>query len=83
VDLYRLEKIDEEFLMELEEILEQKNGIILVEWADKLEKFWPKDCLRLYFDYCQHGRTVQIEVKIDILKKLVSRWSDCLQNSKN
>lgn len=36
IDLYRLEQIDELLWQEISELLEDKNNIILIEWAQKI-----------------------------------------------
>lgn len=74
VDLYRLEGFDKEFVMDLEEIAEDPNVILIVEWADRLENFWPQDCLKIFFDFCENGRIIQIESESSLVQKIVSRW---------
>lgn len=74
VDLYRLEDFDTEIIMELEEIIERKDGILVVEWADRFEGFWSKDCLKIFFDFCENGRIVRMESKDDLVERIVSRW---------
>ncbi|MEJ5229353.1 MAG: tRNA (adenosine(37)-N6)-threonylcarbamoyltransferase complex ATPase subunit type 1 TsaE [Pseudothermotoga sp.] len=76
VDLYRLDKLEEEFAMELEEIMERKDGILVVEWAGNFEGFWPESCLKIFFEFCKNGRTVQMESQEDLIEKIVSRWSN-------
>ncbi len=51
MDLYRLEKIDELLLHEIEEIMQNKKHIIVIEWADKMAEFLPKKCLKVFLDY--------------------------------
>ncbi len=74
VDLYRLENFDSELTMDLEEIIENKDGILIVEWADRLEGFWSEDCLKVLFDFCENGRMIQMESKNDLVQRIVSRW---------
>ncbi|MFN4190762.1 MAG: tRNA (adenosine(37)-N6)-threonylcarbamoyltransferase complex ATPase subunit type 1 TsaE [Pseudothermotoga sp.] len=74
VDLYRLEGPDKEILMDLEEIIEGRDGILIVEWADRFEGFWSQDCLKIFFDFCENGRMIQMEAKDELLQKIVSRW---------
>lgn len=76
VDLYRLEGFDKEFVMDLEEIIENHDGILIVEWADRFEGFWSENCLKIFFDFCENGRMIQIESKDDLVQKIVSRWSN-------
>lgn len=42
-DLYRIESYDEFFSIWWEEILENNTWIILVEWAEKIDKYWTPD----------------------------------------
>ncbi|MBT4917692.1 tRNA (adenosine(37)-N6)-threonylcarbamoyltransferase complex ATPase subunit type 1 TsaE [Candidatus Peregrinibacteria bacterium] len=36
IDLYRIESVDELLMHEIEEIMEAKNSLIVIEWADRL-----------------------------------------------
>ncbi len=75
LDLYRIEQQDHELLMEIEEALEQENSILIVEWADRLKKFWPRDFLRIHLDFCGDARNVTIECQDKkVLDKIASRW---------
>ncbi|MGJ8455379.1 tRNA (adenosine(37)-N6)-threonylcarbamoyltransferase complex ATPase subunit type 1 TsaE [Pseudothermotoga sp. U03pept] len=76
VDLYRLDKVEEEFSMDLEEIVERRDGILVVEWADRFEGFWPKGCLKILFEFCKNGRIVQMESQDDLIEKIITRWSN-------
>jgi tRNA threonylcarbamoyladenosine biosynthesis protein TsaE len=61
IDLYRLEQIDELLALELEEIMQNKNNIIIVEWADRMENILPKkriDVEILYID--ENSREIKI-----------------------
>ena len=40
VDLYRIEDIEQLFYLGLEEMLEEREGILVVEWGDSFEDFW-------------------------------------------
>ncbi|WP_245530489.1 tRNA (adenosine(37)-N6)-threonylcarbamoyltransferase complex ATPase subunit type 1 TsaE [Pseudothermotoga thermarum] len=75
MDLYRVEQPDEEILMEIEEALEQNNTVLIIEWADRIENFWPEKFLKIKFDFCDEGRTVLIECFDEkLLEKISSRW---------
>lgn len=53
IDLYRLEQIDELLALELNEIMQNKNNIIIVEWADRMQSILPEkrtDVEILYVD---------------------------------
>jgi len=49
IDLYRLESNDSIFF-DLEEIIEDEEGIVVVEWADKFKEFWPDEALKINID---------------------------------
>ncbi len=40
VDLYRIEKPEQLFYLGLEEMLEEGEGVLVVEWGDNFESFW-------------------------------------------
>lgn len=42
IDLYRLKKVDDILDLGLEEILQDKNSVIVIEWASRIKKFLPK-----------------------------------------
>ena len=42
-DLYRIEKYDEFFAIGGEDILENNTWVILIEWPDRIEKYWKAD----------------------------------------
>lgn len=49
IDLYRLENLNGVRQLGLEEIFENHNNIILIEWADKLGRLLPKKAVEIYF----------------------------------
>ena len=51
IDLYRLDSIDELLLHEINEILNNKNNIVIIEWADKMLHFLPKERIDIHFKY--------------------------------
>lgn len=50
IDLYRLENIEDIKNLGIEEILIDKNNVILIEWAEKIEKLLPDSALRITFE---------------------------------
>jgi tRNA threonylcarbamoyladenosine biosynthesis protein TsaE len=51
-DLYRLGSEDELFELGWEETIDDyKNGLVVVEWADRFPAAWPGDSLKLTFQY--------------------------------
>lgn len=51
IDLYRLDKEEDIFEAGIFEILNAEEGIVLIEWADKLEKYHPAECIELLFSH--------------------------------
>lgn len=51
IDLYRLEKIDELLWHTIQEILENKKNIVVIEWADRLEDLLPKKRITVHIEY--------------------------------
>lgn len=51
IDLYRLEIIDELLWMEISELIENKNNILIIEWADKLADKLSKHCVKVFLKY--------------------------------
>lgn len=50
-DCYRLKGLDELLLQEISEILENDDGIVVIEWAEKVDKFLPRHRIEIYFEY--------------------------------
>lgn len=61
IDTYRLENPSEILELGLEEILENKENIVLIEWAEKIEKYLPKDSTWIKFSHYDKGRLLEIE----------------------
>lgn len=75
VDLYRFEN-DLEVVMEIEETIERKDGVIFIEWADKLQNFWTGEEIKLILDFCKAGRILTIESQDErFISQLLERWS--------
>ncbi|MCK9186029.1 tRNA (adenosine(37)-N6)-threonylcarbamoyltransferase complex ATPase subunit type 1 TsaE [Candidatus Gracilibacteria bacterium] len=61
IDLYRLEQIDELLALELNEIMQNKNNIIVVEWADKMKNILPKKRIDVEISYTdENSRKIKI-----------------------
>lgn len=56
LDLYRLESMQGLRELGLLEILTDKNSIILIEWADKLGDFLPKERIDIQFSVTEDGK---------------------------
>lgn len=51
IDLYRTQTTDDLFSIGLDEILENKNNIVAIEWSEKLLELLPKKRIDLKFEY--------------------------------
>lgn len=59
VDLYRIRNATDIEGLGLQEIMEDKHAIVVIEWAEKIEKFLPKQTKRIYFTYRnEHEREI-------------------------
>ncbi len=56
IDLYRLEEIDELLLMEMEEIFENPQNIVMIEWADKLKEHLPAERIEIHLEYIDENK---------------------------
>ncbi|MDP3880797.1 MAG: tRNA (adenosine(37)-N6)-threonylcarbamoyltransferase complex ATPase subunit type 1 TsaE [bacterium] len=61
IDTYRLENPAEILNLGLEEILDNKANLVLIEWAEKVEKYLPKDSTWIKFSHYDKGRLLEIE----------------------
>ncbi len=64
LDCYR---VDEESVLDLgwEEIIADKNNLVLVEWPERIKKIWPKNYWLLKFKYgegVKNGRIVEVNM---------------------
>ena len=61
VDLYRLDKEGEIFEAGIHELLGSEE-LVLVEWADRLQQFFPHPCITLRFAHeGEESRSIEIE----------------------
>lgn len=67
-DLYRVNFEQELFELGMEEALSE--GIVLVEWPDRLGSFLPKNYLEITFDIIQEGRSITLKGFGDWEKRL-------------
>ena len=61
IDTYRLENPSEILELGLEEILDDPKNIVLIEWAEKVEKYLPKDSTWIKFSHYDKGRLLEID----------------------
>lgn len=56
IDLYRLEDIKNIKQLGLQEIWTNPNNIIIIEWAQKIKEFLPKNTLWIYFEIMDYNK---------------------------
>ena len=56
VDLYRIRDINDARGLGLEEIWSNPKNIVVIEWAEKIEKILPKKAIKIYFEYLGENR---------------------------
>ena len=61
-DVYRIHNEKEILNLGWEEIISNPQNIVLVEWADKIEKILPKNCIKIIF---KHLKGDKREMEID------------------
>lgn len=62
VDLYRIEETSGARGLGLKEIFADKEGIIVIEWADRIKKILPKKRTDIHFEYLgENQRRIKIE----------------------
>ena len=62
IDAYRIEKLREIEHLGLRQLLNDKDAVILIEWADRIKKVLPKDTMWIDFKYGKKAneRTIAI-----------------------
>ena len=56
VDLYRLDQALEAKGLGLEEIFDDPQAIVVIEWADKIKKMLPQKRIDIHFDYLKEDQ---------------------------
>jgi len=51
IDLYRLNGVDELLLEEIQEIINNPHNLVVIEWADRLDEYLPKERINIIFKY--------------------------------
>ncbi len=51
IDLYRIKSNDDVLGLELDEIINNKQNIVVIEWPEKLKKILPKNVINVHFEY--------------------------------
>ncbi|ACM23003.1 MULTISPECIES: tRNA (adenosine(37)-N6)-threonylcarbamoyltransferase complex ATPase subunit type 1 TsaE [Thermotoga] len=83
LDLYRVK--DPEFLLlDVEDVLESEEGVLVVEWGDLFENFWPEDAIKVKIEVADElSRNVEISIpeEVNYLVEAVKRGGKELQGS--
>ena len=64
IDAYRLDSAEDMHLLGWEEMIKNPENIIMIEWADKIKKILPKDCIMVKFEHVANNkRNIKIYAK--------------------
>ena len=63
IDLYRINKVEEAKGLGLQEIFEDKEAIVAIEWAERIKEILPKKRIDIYFNYVSENQR-----KINIIR---------------
>ncbi|PLV60284.1 tRNA (adenosine(37)-N6)-threonylcarbamoyltransferase complex ATPase subunit type 1 TsaE [Thermotoga sp. KOL6] len=83
LDLYRLHDPDFLFL-DVEDVLEDEDGILVVEWGDLFESFWPEDAIKIKLemvDEVHRNVEVLIPEEVNYLAEALEGYRKEFQNS--
>lgn len=61
-DCYRLSKSDKLFIHEVNEAQERGDGVIVIEWAERIAEFLPKERTNVYLKY-ENEKTRRVLIK--------------------
>jgi tRNA threonylcarbamoyladenosine biosynthesis protein TsaE len=61
IDAYRIEDKDELRPLHFSNLLEQKDTIVCIEWADRIEELLPPHTVRVRLEIVQEKRSITIE----------------------
>ncbi len=50
-DFYRIQEPDDVLCSDLEELFQQKNAYVIIEWPERIKKLLPKKKLNIHFEY--------------------------------
>jgi tRNA threonylcarbamoyladenosine biosynthesis protein TsaE len=56
VDLYRTETVDDIKGLGIDEFMLKSNNIVVIEWAEKMKDFLPKQRIDVYFTYLEENK---------------------------
>jgi len=74
-DLYRLDNLYDIEYIRMEEYLDDKSGVVVVEWADKLQELMPKEYLKVSIEIAgENKRVFNFEGHGRYYEDIVSRY---------
>lgn len=62
-DCYRIEDPQEMSLLQFNDIIQEQNAVVLIEWADKIENLLPHNAAKIHFEVagdCERNITIQV-----------------------
>ncbi len=62
IDLYRIKDSQEAYSFGFDEVLQDEKAIVVIEWADKITEFLPKEKLIIKFNFFNKNKR-EIEFK--------------------
>ena len=76
IDAYRLQNPKELLDLGWDELIENPRNIILVEWADKIQKILPKNYIQVKLEYIdKNKRKIFLRSTPNILK-IICQWKN-------
>lgn len=60
IDAYRLNSGKDLISIGLDDYLEKKDAIVVIEWAEKVKDIWPKNKIKIEFKNFKDGRKIKI-----------------------
>jgi len=84
VDLYRLES-DDSIFFDLEEIIEDEEGIVVIEWADKFKEFWSEKALKIYIEIVSETErilTVSTDKEVVDIERIIESWKKKIRETR-
>ncbi len=83
VDLYRL-KSDDSIFFDLEEIIEDEEGIVVIEWADRFKDFWPDEALKIRINVVNETeRVLVISTSREVIdvERVIESWKEKIRET--
>lgn len=72
IDAYRIEKPKELIELGFKNLIRDSRNIILIEWADKIKKILPKNCVKIFFSHKgKETREIRINTPIFLWRQLI------------